>query len=103
MSKLWIKIKAFTILESLVAMTILSICASLFIALMVTIIRAPSALNKCDIVMNFEKDFLNDIDNELSDSLYKFTAIEVLGKEIWVIDSDNNKIRWSLWTVLKKK
>lgn len=103
MSKLWIKIKAFTILESLVAMTILSICTSLFIVLMVTIIRAPSVLNKCEIVMNFEKDFLSEIDHELSDSLYKFTAIDVLGKDVWVIDSGNKKIKWSIWTVSEKK
>ena len=70
---------------------------------MVTIIRAPSVLNKCDIIMNFEKDFLGGIDNELNDSRYKLTTIEVLGEEVWVIDSNNSKIKWSLWTVSKKK
>lgn len=53
--------------------------------------------------MNFEKDFLSEIDQELSDSLYKFTALDVLGKDVWVIDSGNKKIKWSLWTVSEKK
>lgn len=101
MSKLWIKIKAFTILESLVAMTVLSICTSLFIVLMVTIIRAPSVLGKSEAVMNFEKEILG---GRLGNgNLYMFTKLNVSGVDIWSIDYVNEKIEWSVWTVSEKK
>lgn len=103
MLKLWTKVRAFTLLESLAAMTILSICTSLFIVLMVSIIQSPSVLNECERVMKFEKDFLMSEFNPHSDTIYELNNLEVMGNDVLVIEQANQNFKWSLWMVLEKK
>lgn len=105
MSKFWSKVAAYTILESLVAMLILSICISLFISMEVTIFTAQTSLDKCMTVIQFENNQILTYKNlhANSDSTY-ITEIKSYSMfDILEIKNNNNKVEWSLWQVLKNK
>ena len=98
MSGCWIKIRGFTLVETLSALVIITFCFGAYITVVVNVFSTPGSLDRCEEVMQTESDYLEERAKMLSDNAgYEEAYIVVHGRPVKRIRLYTRYLTWSLW------